>query len=125
MKLSPLKRTVLGIAAPAVVELILTSLTSLADTIMVGKLGPYAISAVGLTTQPRFVMLAVFVALNVGATVLEARFRGEGNETSPQQARGIKPAGHNKADAELVTVQAILLTALAAIAITVPGVLFA
>jgi putative MATE family efflux protein len=109
MKLSPLHRTVLSIAAPAVAELILTSLTALADTVMVGRLGAYAISAVGLTNQPRFVMLAVFVALNVGATALVARFRGRNDKTS----------------ADIVTVQAVLLTVAAAALITVPGVLFA
>ncbi len=109
MKLSPLNRTVLGIAAPAVVELVLTSLTSLADTVMVGKLGAYAISAVGLTNQPRFVMLAVFVALNVGATALVARFRGQ----------------DDKASADIVTVQTILLTVGGAVLLTLPGVLFA
>lgn len=109
MSIAPLRKRVLGIAGPAVIELILTSLTSLADTVMVGKLGPYAISAVGLTNQPRFVMLAVFVALNVGTTALVARFKGEGN----------------KADAEIVAVQSIALTFLAALALTVPGVVFA
>src|SRR5574344_648881 len=99
MKFTQLQKTVFGIAAPAVVELILTSLTSIADTIMVGKLGPWAISAVGLTTQPRFVMLAVFVALNVGSTALVARFRGQGN----------------REDAAVVTVQAVMLTLVAAI----------
>ncbi|HPG85102.1 MAG TPA: MATE family efflux transporter, partial [Spirochaetales bacterium] len=73
MRLSPLYRTVLAIAAPSVVELLLTSLTHLVDTIMVGRLGAYAISAVGLTTQPKFIMLAMFVALNVGSTALVAR----------------------------------------------------
>ena len=109
MKLSPLHKIVLGIAAPAVVELVLTSLTSLADTVMVGKLGSYAITAVGLTNQPRFVMLAVFVALNVGATALVARFRGQ----------------DDKASADIVTVQTIFLTVALAVLLTIPGVLFA
>ncbi|MFZ2635368.1 MAG: MATE family efflux transporter [Rectinemataceae bacterium] len=109
MTLKPLHKTVLIIAGPAAVELILTSLTSLADTIMVGKLGAYAISAVGLTNQPRFIMLAVFIALNVGATALVARFKGQGNN----------------AEAEIVTAQAVLLTTGMAALLTVPGILFA
>lgn len=107
--LTPLNRTVLSIAAPAVVELVLTSATSFADTIMVGKLGAYAISAVGLTTQPRFIMLATFIALNVGTTALVARFKGQGN----------------KRDAEIVTAQSIILALLMALVLTIPGVLFA
>lgn len=109
MKISPLYRTVLAIAAPAVVELVLTSATSLADTIMVGQLGAYAISAVGMTTQPRFIMLATFIALNVGTTALVARFKGQGN----------------KKDAELVTTQSILLAFAIAVLLTVFGVIFA
>jgi len=109
MKISPLYRTVIAIATPAVVELVLTSATSLADTIMVGKLGAYAISAVGLTTQPRLIMLATFVALNVGTTALVARFKGQGN----------------KAEAEIVTAQSIILALLIALLLMIPGVLFA
>ena len=107
--LTPLSRTVLAIAAPAVVELVLTSATSFADTIMVGRLGAYAISAVGLTTQPRFIMLATFIALNVGTTALVARFKGQGN----------------RKDAEIVTAQSIILALLMALVLTVPGVFFA
>ena len=109
MKLSPLYRNVLVIAAPAVVELVLTSATSLADTIMVGQLGAYAISAVGLTNQPRLIMLATFVALNVGTTALVARFKGQ----------------KNKAEAGIVTTQSILLTLLLGFLLTIPGVVFA
>ena len=104
-----MSRAVLAIAAPAVVELVLTSATSFADTIMVGKLGAYAISAVGLTTQPRFIMLATFIALNVGTTALVARFKGQGN----------------RKDAEIVTAQSILLALMMALVLTIPGLLFA
>lgn len=107
MELKPSQKTVLSIALPAVAELILTSATQLADTIMVGQLGAYAISAVGITNQPRFVMLAVFIAFNVGTTALVARFKGQGN----------------KADAEIVTAQSILLTIILGAILTIPGVL--
>lgn len=109
MGLKPIHRTVLTIAGPAVAELVLTSATQLADTIMVGKLGAYAISAVGITNQPRFIMLAVFIAFNVGATALVARFKGEGN----------------KRETDIVTAQAILLTVAAGAFLTIPGILFA
>ena len=108
MKISPVYRTVLALAAPAVIELVLTSMTQFADTVMVGRLGPYAISAVGLTTQPRFIMLATFIALNVGTTALVARFRGQ----------------NNRQDAELVAVQSVLLSLVAAFLLTIPGTIF-
>lgn len=106
---SPLYAQVLTIAAPVVVELILTSLTQMVDIIMVGKLGAYAISAVGLTHQPRFIMLATFIALNVGSTALVARFRGQGNQK----------------EADIVTVQSFLMALLMAFVLTVPGMIFA
>lgn len=109
MKATPLDKTVLAIAAPAVAELVLTSLSQLVDTVMVGGIGPYAIAAVGLTNQPRFIMLSVFIALNVGTTALMARFRGAGDKKS----------------ADAVTVQSVSLTILLASAITVPGWVFA
>ena len=108
MKISPVYRTVLTLAGPAVVELVLTSMTQFADTIMVGRLGAYAISAVGLTTQPRFIMLATFIALNVGTTALVARFRGQ----------------DNRQEAELVAVQSVLLSLAVALLLTIPGVFF-
>lgn len=65
-----------GIAGPSFVELTLTQLTSMADLMMVGQLGAWAITAVGLTTQPKFLMMTMFMAMNVGATALVARYKG-------------------------------------------------
>jgi putative MATE family efflux protein len=109
MRPSPLYRNVLAIAAPSVAELILTSLTQLVDTVMVGRLGAYAISAVGLTGQPKFIMLAVFIALNVGSTALIARFKGQGDRKA----------------AELVSAQTIMLAIIVSVLLTIPGVIFA
>lgn len=100
-----LNKKVLRIAAPAVAELVLTALSQFVDTVMVGGIGAYAIAGIGITNQPRFVMLAVFFALNVGTTALMARFKG----------------AKDKASADVVTAQSVLLTAVLAAAITLPG----
>lgn len=71
---------IVRIAWPSFVELILTQLTSMADLMMVGQLGPWALSAVGLTTQPKFLMMTMFTAMNVGATAMVARYKGAGNQ---------------------------------------------
>ena len=71
-----LMKDVLRIAGPSFVELTLTQLTSMADLMMVGQLGAWAITAVGLTTQPKFLMMTMFMAMNVGATALVARYKG-------------------------------------------------
>lgn len=54
-----IKRTFL-IAWPSTLESFLISLVSLVDIIMVSTLGTSAIASVGLTTQPKFIGLAVF-----------------------------------------------------------------
>src|SRR5699024_9606584 len=56
----------------------LTQLASMVDLIMVGRLGPWAITSVGLTLQPKFLMMTMFIAMNVGATALVARYKGAG-----------------------------------------------
>lgn len=80
-----LYRDVVRIAWPSLVELTLTQLTSMVDLMMVGGLGAVAISAVGLTTQPKFLLMTMFQALNVGATALVARYKGAGRRDKANQ----------------------------------------
>ena len=75
-----LYKDVLRIAWPSFVEMMLMQLASMVDLMMVGKLGPWAISAVGLTTQPKFLMGMAFMSLNVGNMALVARYRGAGKQ---------------------------------------------
>jgi len=49
------------------------------DMIMVGRLNSAAITAVGLTTQPFMILLAIFSAVNVGTTTIVAWNIGAGN----------------------------------------------
>jgi hypothetical protein len=50
-----IRATIVRLALPTLAELVLMELVSMADLIMVGRLGPWAITAVGLSTQPMFV----------------------------------------------------------------------
>ena len=70
---------IVRIAWPALLEFILTQIVSMVDMMMVGRLGPWAIAAVGLTTQPKFLLMTMFMAMNVGSTALIARHKGEGD----------------------------------------------
>ena len=63
-------RDILRIALPASVELMLSSLVSMVDLMMVGGLGTWAITSVGLTTQPKFLLMTMVMSMNVGATAL-------------------------------------------------------
>ena len=75
---------VVRIAWPSFLELLLTQLTSMADQMMVGnlpgELGVQALSAVGITLLPKFLMMTMVTALNVGSTAVAARYRGMGNQ---------------------------------------------
>ncbi len=71
-----LRGRILNLAVPALIEQALMTLVSMADMIMVGRLGPWAITSVGLANQPMMMAMSVFIALNVGATALVARFVG-------------------------------------------------
>lgn len=75
-ELQPLYVAALVIAWPAALEGILISVINSVDTIMVGTLGHAAIAAVGLTSQPRLIMLLFAQALHIGTTALIARRRG-------------------------------------------------
>ena len=67
----------LKIAWPAVLEFFFISIAGFIDTFMVSSMGPAAIAAIGLTTQPKFIALSVFFAINAAVSALIARRRGE------------------------------------------------
>lgn len=79
----PSNRDIIGktfkIAWPSAMESVLIALIGAVDMVMVGGLGKEAISAVGITTQPKFIVLATILSLNVGLTVLVSRRKGENN----------------------------------------------
>ena len=103
-----LRRT-LQIAWPSIVESFLVSLVGMIDTIMVSSLGSYAIAAVGLTTQPKFIGLAIFISLNVAVSAIVARRKGEREQES----------------ANRVLTQSILITLALTIVISILCVAFA
>ena len=67
----------LRLAGPSVIEAVLVALVGIVDTIMVSTLGDLAIDAVGITTQPKFVILCFIFALSTGTTAVVARRRGQ------------------------------------------------
>ncbi len=67
----------LSTAWPAMLESFFVTLAGMIDTMMVSALGPAAVSAVGLTQQPKFISLTLFFGLNVAVSALVARRKGE------------------------------------------------
>jgi len=68
--------TAFRIAWPSTLEAVLVGLVGVIDTIMVSTLGSGAIAAVGLTNQPKMIVLAIIMSLNVSVTAIVARRKG-------------------------------------------------
>lgn len=65
------------ISWPCTLETVLVGLVGSVDIMMVGGLGAKAIAAVGLTNQPKLLLLALIRSLNIGVTAISARRKGE------------------------------------------------
>lgn len=78
------KRT-FDIAWPSALESISMSLIGAIDMMMVGNLGAKAIASVGISTQPKFIIMAPIMALNIAVTVLVSRRKGEGNRKAANE----------------------------------------
>jgi len=75
-------------AWPSICESMLVGLVGFIDTLMVSKCGTYAISAVGLTAQPRLIFYAFFFALNVGVTAIVSRRTGQKDRDGANECLG-------------------------------------
>ena len=73
-------RTAVSMAWPSIIESFFAAFAGLVDSLMVSSLGSYAVAAVGLTTQPKFMGLSLFFALNVAISALVARRRGQNKQ---------------------------------------------
>lgn len=97
------------VAWPSALESVLVSLVSSVDTMMVGGLGEGAIAAVGITNQPKLILLAAIMSLNVGVTAIVARRKGQEDQEGANRCLR----------------QGIVLSALMALIMGVFGFLFA
>lgn len=102
-------QTAISMAWPAIVESFFVAFAGLVDSLMVSSLGSYAVAAVGLTTQPKFVGMSVFFAVNVSISALVARRRGE----------------NKREDANRISYTALVFIVIAAIVLSAVLVIFA
>lgn len=103
-QLKPLYKRCISIAWPSTVEGALMSVIGSMDTMMVGRIGTAAIAAVGLTNQPRMILLILAQALCVGTTSLCARRKGAENREGANSCLSQSLA--------IITVLGILMTLL-------------
>lgn len=101
-------KEVLSLTWPSAIELIMVTICHMIDMMMVGKIGSYAITAIGLTVQPQNLLSGIFVALNVGVIALVARLKGE-----KQQEK-----------VNAVVRQALVMTVFFAVLVSIIGVVF-
>lgn len=90
-------QTAFHMAWPAVMESFFIALAGMVDSLMVSSMGPEAVAAVGLTTQPKFIGLCIFIATNVSVSALVARRRGREGPVRSQpgalNGSGLYPGG--------------------------------
>ena len=75
-------REVVKLSYPSVLEYSFVALASMVDTYMVSNLGSDAVAAIGLTTQPKFIGVAIFLTLSIAVSTLVARRWGQKDRRS-------------------------------------------
>lgn len=105
----PLKRAVLLLAIPMMLELVLESAFAVVDIFFVAKLGASAVATVGLTETYLFLLYSVAMGLSVAVTAIVARRVGE----------------QKGEEAALSAVQAVALAVLISLPISVVGIVWA
>ncbi len=100
-----LNRSILLLAIPMVLEMVLESLFAVVDTFWVGRLGANAVATVGLTESILALVFAIGIGVSMSTTAMVARRIGE---KDPE-------------DAAISAVQAIVLGLLISLALGIPA----
>jgi putative MATE family efflux protein len=104
-----LRRAILLLAVPMMLELVMESAFAIVDIYFVGRLGSSAVATVGLTETYLFLLYSIGMGLAMAVTAVIARRVGE------------KRAG----DAGVAAVQAVLLALVASLPFAIAGIFFA
>jgi putative MATE family efflux protein len=105
----PIGRSILLLAVPMVLEVVLESVFAVSDVFFVSRLGEAAIATVGLTESMMAIVYTLAVGLSIGATATVARRIGE----------------HNPDGAARAAVQTLALGAIVAVTLAIVGVVAA
>ena len=103
-----LKKAVFLLAVPMILELVMESTFAVVDIYFVGKLGPSAVAAVGLTETYLFLLYSIAMGLSVAVTAIVARRIGE----------------QKKEEAGEAAVQSIFIALLASLPFAIAGIFF-
>ncbi len=105
----PLRKAILLLSIPMVLEMIMESVFALADIFFVSRLGAEAVATVGITESLMTIIYAIGIGLSVGTTALVSRRIGE------------KRPG----EAAVAAVQAIFTGLVVSLLFSVTGIFFA
>ncbi len=105
----PLRRAIILLAVPMVLEMVLESLFAVVNIFWIAKLGADSVASVGLTESVLSVIYALAMGLSIGVTAMVSRRIGEKNQDA----------------AARVTVQAVLIGLAVAAVLGTAGFLFA
>ena len=72
--------SVFGVTWAAIAETFMIAMIALVSTVMVSSVGESAVAAVGLVSQPRFIVQAMVLSVNMAITSICARRRGQGDK---------------------------------------------
>jgi len=82
-------RSAASIAVPVTLQLVLTTVTNMLDTMMIGKLGTATISAVGLANKFFFVFALIIFGVHSGTGLLMAQYFGSGDHHHIRKTFGL------------------------------------
>ena len=105
----PMRRAVVLLAVPMVLELVLESTFAVVDIWFVARLGPSAVATVGLTETYLFLLYAIAMGVAMAVTATIARRIGE----------------HKREEAALTAVQAVWLAVLVSVPFAITGIVWA
>ncbi len=104
-----LSKSILLLAIPMVLEMIMESVFAIADIFFVSKLGPDAIATVGITESLLTIIYSIGMGLSMATTAVVSRRIGE----------------HQPYRASVAAIQAIIAASIISIIIGIPGILYA
>ena len=77
---------IISLAWPSITEQILEMMVGMVSIIFMGRIGTYAVAAIGMINMLIGLMQTVFSGLSIGTTVVIARVTGEGNKEEAKSA---------------------------------------
>jgi putative MATE family efflux protein len=80
------RKKLVALLIPLIIEQILSAAIGIADSIMVARVGEYAMSGVSIVDAINILLINVFAALSTGGTIVTAQYIGQGKKDSAKES---------------------------------------